>query len=205
MPTRIRKAEPADAAAFISIKKQLPLKISEEGVTTGGFLLGNSEETYRLYIEHALCLVAEKDETVVGFGIVFPDPLVRGSEIWQKRDLVKWKIDIDEWSDKPVCYFEQLAFLPGQKVLPAALALQLARLAFQDHEAMLTTTVRRPVLNDAAHPFIFRAGGRLAGNIDEHYPDAGPINSDIFILEKKEFLASVGKLRENREGAETRR
>jgi hypothetical protein len=190
MPTRIRKAEPADAASFVSIKKQLPLQTAN-GAEGGGFLLGASEEMYRAYIGHALCLVTETPQGLTGFGIVFPDHMVRSSELWQKRDEVKWEVNLEPYLVKSICYFEQLAFLPGQKLWPSMLALQLAKQAFTQHDVLLTTTVRRPVLNRAALPFISTAGGFLAGNINERYPEAGEINSDIYLLEKETFIARM--------------
>ncbi|WP_207504488.1 GNAT family N-acetyltransferase [Telluribacter humicola] len=193
---RIRKARVEDAAQFVRIKEQLPMPAASEGTTTGGFLLGTSESTYAFFIEQAHCLVAEAGGEVVGFGILLPDAIVKASEIWQKRDLAAWEIPIAEFEDRKLCYFEQLAFLPAYRRVAPRLAFRLLHEAFHQHgyEAMFTTTVNKPVTNRAAIPFIKAAGGTRVGNIDEYYEGAGAINSDIYLVQKQDFLSAIEHL-----------
>jgi hypothetical protein len=73
MSTIIRRAVPEDAAAFVQIKDQLPLTLTDGGSTKGGFLLGTDLKTYRHYIKNAYCLVATTEQKLVGFGILLPD------------------------------------------------------------------------------------------------------------------------------------
>ncbi|MFN8348547.1 MAG: hypothetical protein U0X91_26330 [Spirosomataceae bacterium] len=188
MNTLIRKAVPEDAWAMVAIKNQLPLNFADGSVSAGGFLLGTDAATYRNYIEEAYCLVAEADGAVVGFGIVFPDALLRTSDVWQKRYEVDWLIDLAVYEPHPLCYFEQLAFLKGHKRAVLVLAYNLVKWLFDlGYAALFTTTVNKPILNLAAVPFIEAVAGKKVGNIDEVYPVVGQINSDIYLIEAAHF------------------
>ncbi len=183
MSTIIRRALPEDAAAFVQIKDQLPLKLSDGGSTKGGFLLGTDLKTYQSYIQNAYCLVAATEQGVVGFGILLPDRLLRESEVWKKRHRAAWYIDLPFYEKQNLCYFEQLAFLPGHRKTVLKLSYTLVKWAFEEgHQTLFATTVNKPVLNLAAIPFIKAAGGIHAGNIDEVYPSIGAINSDIYLM-----------------------
>jgi hypothetical protein len=193
----IRRAKIEDAACFVSIKEQLPMPIYSDGVShTGGFLLATSENMYVYFINHALCLVGEENNRVVGFGILLPDEILKVSELWDKRDLVNWQIDIDIYEDRKICYFEQLAFLPSYRRLAPILAFSLLRDAFQyeSYDAMFTSAVKHPVANLAPLRLINATGGRLIGNINEHYLGVGDINSDVYIVEKPDFYAAMQQL-----------
>jgi hypothetical protein len=188
MKTLIRKARPEDAAAFMAIKAQLPMPQAENQTQQGGFLLGTDEETYRTYILHGQCLVAESAGALVGFGICFPDALVRASEIWQRRDAAQWYIDPASFEQNKLGYIEQMAFLPGHRKAVIALAYNLICWALESGaEVLFTTTVRKPVLNLAAVPLILAGGGQRVGTIDEVYPVVGPIVSDIYLLRAGDF------------------
>lgn len=188
MTTIIRKAVPEDALTMVSIKNQLPLNFADGSVSTGGFLLGTDAITYQKYIEEAYCLVAESEGCVVGFGIVFPDSLLRESEIWEKRYEVDWLIHLPDYESKLLCYFEQLAFLKGHRKAVLLLAYNLVKWLFDSgYSALFTTTVNKPILNLAAIPFIEVVGGKKVGNIDEVYPVVGQINSDIYLVEAALF------------------
>ena len=188
MKSRIRIAEFRDAAAFVAIKDQLPMQKSDGSTTTGGFLLGTDLSTYEYYIENAFCLVSEVDNVIVGFGIIFPDEMLRISDVWLRRKQANWFINLSDWEDHKLCYFEQLAFLPGHKKLVILLAYNLVKLVFDlGYKTLFTTTVKEPVLNLAAIPFINAVDGILAGNIMEMYPKIGLINSDIYLIEAKSF------------------
>lgn len=184
MTAIIRKAVPKDALAMVAIKNQLPLNFADGSVSTGGFLLGTDAATYEKYIKEAYCLVAESGGCVVGFGIVFPDSLLRESDIWQKRYEVDWLIHLADYECQQLCYFEQLAFLKGHKRAVLVLAYNLVKWLFDsDYSALFTTTVNKPILNLAAIPFIKAVDGKKVGNIDEVYPVVGQINSDIYLVE----------------------
>ncbi|GAB2787545.1 hypothetical protein GCM10027275_35430 [Rhabdobacter roseus] len=181
---------------MVRIKEGLPMPEATESTQQGGFLLGTSEQVYAFFIEQAQSLVAETGNEVVGFGILLPDALVKASEIWQKRNRASWTIPLHELEDKKLCYFEQLAFRPAYRRAAPRLAFALLNEAFQHqgYEAMVTTTVRKPVMNLAAVPFIRAAGGTLVGNIDEYYEGIGAINSDIYLIQKKDFTEATQKL-----------
>lgn len=188
---RLRTANIDDAAALIRIKKALPMPDLGLETSEGGFLLGTDQATYETYLQQAYCLIAE-GESPVGFGIIFPDELVRASELWQKREAVRWAVNLTDFENKKLGYFEQLAFLPYQRRWAIALAYHLVKHAFrQGHEVLFMTTVNKPILNLAALPFIRRAGGFYAGNIDEYYPGIGAINSDIYGIRAKDFVANA--------------
>lgn len=189
----IRKARAGDAAAFLRIKAQLPMP---EGLatTTGGFLLGTDEATYDHYIREVHCLIAEQEGAPCGFGIVFPDEMVKASDIWQRRRSAQWLLDIEAYEHVSLAYFEQLAFLHGTRRTALAAAFHLTKIAFEGGaEAIFTTTVQSPILNLAALPFIKAAGGVKAGNIAEDYPGIGPIRSDIYLLRREVFEREVPK------------
>jgi hypothetical protein len=196
MNSKIRLAAVEDAAAFLAIKNELPITRTDGTTTRGGFLLGTDLQTYRQYIEQAYCLVAEVEGEVVGFGIVFGDSMLRNSDVWTRRREAKWFVDIEKYEKKRLCYFEQLAFLPGHRKLVIALAYNLVKWVFElGHEVMLTTTVREPIVNLAAVPFIHAVSGIHAGNIDETYPTVGHINSDIYLVESENFFKYTEKHR----------
>lgn len=181
-------ARPDDAAAFILIKNQLSFTQADGSTSKGGFLLGTDIDTYRKYIEQAHCLVAEVNEEVVGFGIIFRDEMLRNSDVWKRRHQANWQIDLTHYEHQKLCYFEQLAFLNGHRRLVISLAYHLVKWVFDlGYQTLFTTTVREPILNLAAIPFIRAVSGILAGNIDETYPVIGHINSDIYLLEAETF------------------
>lgn len=184
---KIRKASEKDTESFIEIKNQLSFKNVKGTTTKGGFLLGTDVDTYKKYILNDYVLVAEINEKIVGFGIILKDKTVRNTDIWQKRDTAKWLINIEQYTEKSICYFEQLAFVPGHSRLVMQLCYQIIEVAFKNHIALFTTTVHAPILNLAAVPYILRAGGFKIGNINEHYPNIGNIISDIYIIEKPDY------------------
>ena len=195
MKNNIRFSAKGDSTAFVDIKQKLPLPTKEQQTSKGGFLLGTDKETYEFYISQGICLTAYNGDDVVGFGIILPDHLIKGGELWEKRTQVDWTIDIEMLENANVAYLEQLAFLSGNKKLSVILAYNLMHLAFYNGaEFVLTTTVRKPVKNKAAIPFILAAGGSKVGNINEAYPTIGAINSDIYLTTKEQFYRNVKKL-----------
>lgn len=68
------------------------------------------------------------------------------------------------------------------------LAYNLVKWVFDlGYETLFTTTVKEPVLNLAAIPFINAVDGIKAGSIQEVYPKIGLINSDIYLIDSKAF------------------
>lgn len=192
MSITIRRAIAGDEAAMLHIKNALSLKTADCKTVRGGFLLGTDEATYRQYIEDAICFVAEDDGKVVGFAIIFPDAMVRTSDVWERRGEANWFIDITAWETKQLAYFEQFAFLSGYRRAAVVLAYNIIKHVFDTGaDALFTTTVHAPVLNLAPLPFIAAAYGIKAGNINEVYPVVGHINSDIYLIEPAGFRSGV--------------
>jgi hypothetical protein len=187
MSKKIRISQITDAPDFIDIKDKLPMAENGDETTNGGFLLGTNIETYQFYIDHAFCLSLVNNEDVLGFGIVLKDEMVKHSELWKKRKLVDWTIDINGIENKKICYFEQLAFLKGNGQYSIAVAYSLLSKAFETHDVLLTTTVEKPISNLAAVPYILGVGGKKIGSIDEIYPEVGDINSNVFMVTKADF------------------
>ena len=189
---KIRKAIAEDVDSLMEIKDQLSFETIEGETTKGGFLLGTDATTYLQYIQNDYCLVAENEGIVVGFGIMLKDETVRQSDIWQRRQIAQWEIDIEAFENRKIAYFDQLAFLHGYNRTVMRLAYQLLNLAFHEgHDCMFATTVHKPIINLAAVPYILKASGSKVGNINETYPLIGEINSDIYLIEKKNFEETV--------------
>lgn len=188
---KIRKAREEDAEYFIEIKNRLSFRNVNGSTTKGGFLLGTNIEKYKEYIVNEIALVAEVNERVVGFGIILNNDSVKKSEIWQKRNAVQWTINIEEYIETPICYFEQLAFIPGHSRLVIQLCFQIAQIAFEKHTTLFTTTVHAPILNLAAVPYILRTGGTKIGVIQEHYPITGALISDVYMISKTDFETNI--------------
>lgn len=191
----------------------------------GGFLLGASEEQYRGFIEQDQVLVLEggsseessrqdsgsglenclerslgsKENEIIGFSIVLKDATVRQSEIWQKRNAAQLEgLDWSMIEHARLCYFEQLAVLPGPQARwhGQFLALESIVKAMQSHDICFATVVTHPIRNEAAVPYLKRAGFQLIGSIDEVYPQVGAIHSDIYLLTQEGFQAFMQSLGE---------
>ncbi|MFK7947272.1 MAG: hypothetical protein AB8G11_06775 [Saprospiraceae bacterium] len=189
---KIRKAIPNDVKDFIKVKNQLPFKYSDGRTSSGGFLLGTDEATYLKYITNDYCLVAENESGIVGFGIMLKDESVKKSDVWTRREQAIWTINIKDYEQEKICYFEQLAFLKGHSRTVMSLAYNLTWWAFEDgHTHFFTTTVKYPITNLAAVPYILKASGKKVGNIDEAYPIIGQINSDIYMIKAANFYETA--------------
>jgi hypothetical protein len=195
MKQKIRKSTLQDAQDFVRIKNKLPISKENKNTKQGGFLLGTDNSTYKVYIENGHCLTAIVDDEIVGFGIILPNQLVRNSELWKKRHLVNWSINFNDIEYKNVSYIEQLAFLKGNRKLSIILSYNLVKSVFDSgSDFILTTTVKKPIKNTAAIPYIKSIGGIKIGNIDEVYPTVGAINSDIYLIEKETFHKKIKEL-----------
>ncbi|MDC1174235.1 hypothetical protein OAT67_02495 [Bacteriovoracaceae bacterium] len=195
MKQKIRKSTIQDAQHFVRIKNTLPLPKEKKDTIKGGFLLGTDINTYKFYIENGHCLTAVVKDEIVGFGIILPNQLVKNSELWEKRKQVKWTINFTDLEEGNVSYLEQLAFVSGHRMLSIALSYNLVKSIFDGGtNFILTTTVKKPVLNTAAIPYIKSIGGFKIGNIDETYPIVGNINSDVYLIKKNTFYKKIKTL-----------
>lgn len=195
MTIKLRPARKGDEADFYRIKKSLPMPLVNE-TARGGFLLGTNVETYRFFIENALVNVLEKEDKIVGFAVVLPDDLLRGSDLWKRKDEIEWEMDEPrDLIEKKLCYFEQLAVLPGveRRFYGVALALVTLREAFETHEAMFATIVLEPVFNRASIAFLESVGGKRVGATKEFYPEFGDLVSAIYSLERETFSEYLSK------------
>lgn len=184
MSVKIRRALLEDTHRFLFIKEQLSFTKVDGSTTTGGFLLGTDLASYQAYITNDYCLVAEKNGLVIGFAIVINNDHLKQTDLWTKRHLAQWDIDIESFVKESVCYFEQLAFLYGYSRSVMEICLKMMEWILTTHDYLFTTTVHSPILNLAAVPYILRAGGQKIGTIDEHYPIIGYIKSDIYKIDK---------------------
>ena len=89
-------------------------------------------------------------------------------------------------------FFEKAAFYG--RYAPELCYRLISQSFANGHELLLTTTVRRPVANLAAIPFIQAVGGKQIGQIKEEYPAVGRIDSAIWAIEAAEFFEKVGEL-----------
>lgn len=195
MERTVRNAIAGDGESYVEIKRLLPFVDGGDSSTSGGFLLGTNMETYESYIGMGFCMSALHDEKVVGFGVIFPDEVIKQSELWNKKDEANWIVDVFELEKSKVAYIEQLAFLKGNSRLVLVLAYNMIRKAFDnDVDYVLTTTVKEPIENLAAIPLIKSVGGVLGGSINETYPEIGDIKSSIYLISKKNFCKSVSEL-----------
>jgi hypothetical protein len=195
MKQKIRKSTVKDAQDFVQIKTKLPIPKNKESAKQGGFLLGTDINTYKFYIENGNCLSAIFNNEIVGFGIILPNQLVIKNDLWEKRKQVNWSINFEEIENSNVSYLEQLAFLRGHRKLSLILSYNLVKSVFDNgSDYILTTTVKEPIMNVAAIPYISAIGGYRIGNIDEDYPSVGRINSNIYLIEKEIFYKKIKEL-----------
>lgn len=189
MTIRLRRAQSGDETGFCRVKKNLPMPASD-AAPRGGFLLGTNAETYRFFIENAFAGVLENAGEIIGFAIVLPDRLLRSSDLWKRKDEIEWAAGApgDLIAGK-LCYFEQLAVLPGaeNRFYAAALALATLRRAFETHEAMFGTIVLKPVYNRASIRFLESVGGEKVGEANEFYPEFGALTSAVYRLDRAVF------------------
>lgn len=196
MKRKIRKAILNDASAYLGINHKLPVVSEKDNATsTGGFLLGTDFETYQSYIDLGFCYTALAEDKIVGFGVMFPNETVKTSDLWMKRKNANWLIDIAKLEKCNISYIDQLAFLKGNSRSAIILAYNMIKHSFKfGSEYVITTTVREPMHNLAAIPFIKAAGGKVVGTIDEYYPVVGDIKSDLHLISAEAFYVAINKL-----------
>jgi ribosomal protein S18 acetylase RimI-like enzyme len=176
---------------MVRVKTALPMGEGSEG----GFLLGADENGYAAFIINDIVYVLEDDRgSLAGFSIVLRDATVRAGDLWKKKDQATMGgLPGNVFDEYQVSYFEQLAVLPGVRFRTYAKNLALLALAeaFKDHQLMFATVVEAPVRNTASLPFLLGAGFRKVGEIDEVYPEYGPIRSAIYLLTIRELQSRL--------------
>ena len=187
---KIRRGRSSDIEGMLALKASLTFSETDGQSTRGGFLLGTDAAGYQLRIDHGLTWVLDDGE-VKGFAIVLPDAAFRVSEVWQRRDQVRWHTDRSRFENAQLGYYDQLAVTRGNgRRYASALALTaLVELMDQGAEYLVTATVSEPVKNLAAVPYLERLGGHVVGRLDEHYPEVGPLISDIWIVPRSGYIS----------------
>ncbi len=181
MSVTLRRAAVADVPALLEIKASLPLAASQGG----GFLLGTSGERYVAMVSAGSAWLLELAGRPVGFAITFPDAMLRASDLWERRQEIRWSrgFSLAEVEAETVGYFEQLAVRPEPEARRHAAALALRATLEQFRKLgstrVFTTTVLEPVMNRAALPFLARVGASEIGRIEERYPEVGRILSAV--------------------------
>lgn len=182
-PERIRRATHGDAEAILAVKRALALPPDAREAPRGGFLLGASPEQYRLLIDVAdVWVLNGTDGAPAGFAVLLPEPVLRASELWARREAIRWEV-LAGWMapEHRVCYFDQLATLPDARMRAPELALTALRGAVRSgHEHLFATAVTHPVRNVASLALLRALGARRVGCVDEEYPEAGRIVSDLY-------------------------
>ncbi len=193
MRARIRAAGAADLPAVVAIKEALGFAPGGPR-PRGGFLLGCPPQRYSALIDADCVLVIEQEGRVAGFAVAVPDPLLRASDLWARRSLIRWREKEGEPpQDEPIAYFDQLALAPWASRLGAApLALAAAaRLAEAGHAKLYATTLQAPIRNPAALPLLRGIGARVVGSVTEHYEDVGEVVSDLHCAPLSAAIAAV--------------
>lgn len=180
---RIRRASQADAEAILRVKQALALPPDAGEAPGGGFLLGSSLEGYRALIDAAdVWVLNGTDGAIAGFAVLLPEPVLRASELWTRREAIRWEVPAG-WTapEHRVCYFDQLAILPTARLRAAELALTALRGAVgAGHQHLFATTVAHPVRNTASLALLRALGARRVGSVDEEYEGVGRIVSDLY-------------------------
>lgn len=180
---RIRRASQADAEAILAVKRALALPPGAREAPGGGFLLGASLEGYRALIDAAdVWVLTGTDGAVAGFAVLLPEPVLRASELWARREAIRWDAPAG-WTppEHRVCYFDQLAVLPDARVRAPHLALTALREAVRNgHEHLFATVVTHPVQNTASLALLRALGAWRVGRVDEEYEGVGRIVSDLY-------------------------
>jgi ribosomal protein S18 acetylase RimI-like enzyme len=182
----LRRGGLDDVEDMLAIKRALPM--SREGPSTrrGGFILGSDLAGYRQLVTMGRVWLLRLDGRTVGYSTAYPDPVLRASELWSRQERIDWVgFDPATIVDHPIALFDQLAVLPGSRprFYGTALALRAMLDLLCDHRNVLTTVVHAPVRNLAALAFVHRLGGRLVGELPEHYPEVGEIRSGLYCLD----------------------
>lgn len=193
---RLRSATEHDVEQMLQLKSQLRLPVTASNMSRGGFLLGSSQQQYLWFIQHARVLVLEdcRLNTIAGFAIGLPDHILRQTDLWQRKENIRWKEPTHKKLDKfRLGYIEQLAVFPqaSYRLYAPALALALAKRLFEQHDFLFTTIVRQPVQNLASLQLLERIGARSMGFIEEDYPQVGRITSEVYSIDRLTYKLRV--------------
>lgn len=193
MTARLRPARAEDLAAIVAVKEALRLAPGQRP-DRGGFLLGCSPERYAQLIACANVLLLEEAGAVAGFAVTLADPLLKASELWERRALIRWEAGAGEPPPhERVAYFDQLALRPSARRTHApALAFAAVReLARAGHDHLYATTLAEPMRNGAALPLLRALGARPVAMVEEHYPEAGRVVSTLHHAALRPAIAGI--------------
>ena len=199
----IRAATSADLDGIVAVKEALTVSESQWRRGGRGFLLRHPREEYEAQVAQGVVRVATgPDGAVVGFAVALPDPVLRASALWELARGVRWDgVDPAQHDGEKIAFFDQLGVLPvaGRSRHAMDLALGTAAALFGGgHHKILAVATVEPFRNDAAVPFLRRAGARRIGVLPFEDRAAGPLLSDLFCLEREEFVSLL-----RREAGET--
>jgi len=197
----LRRGGLDDLDDVLAIKRALPLSFDGSGTHRGGFILGTDLAGYRQLVTVGRMWLLRLHGRTVGYSTAYPDPVLRASELWSRRERIAWKDGFDPAAiiDQPLALFDQLAVLPGARArfYGTALALRTMLDLLDDHRHVLTTVVHAPVKNPAALAFVRRLGGRLVGELEEHYPEVGAIRSGLYHFDGEHARRTIDEAARN--------
>ena len=188
----IRPAKLSDVQGMLHVKKQLVFQETSGFSTQGGFLLGSDEQGYRARIAQHMSWVIE-DNGIQGFAIILPNAALRASELWSRKEDIRWEIDPEPLEQGNIGYYDQLAVLPGpcRKLAPVLAFVSLLDFIQQDPDFLLSSTVVKPIQNLAAVPYLKYLGGKCVGYLDEVDPIIGQLLSDIWVIKQQDWLHTL--------------
>ena len=195
MSEGLRRATIDDVPAILALRDRLRLRPGGED-RRGGFLLGCDAERYAAFIAHAEVTVMDRGPGLSGFAIALPDPVLRASEVWQRRGAIRW---FDGAGEPPpgerIAYFEQLALDPdAPRCHGPALALAAATdLLATGHVHLFATLLQAPVRNAASLPLLEAVGARAVGLVEEEYAGIGAVVSALHHLHLPETAATLAR------------
>lgn len=190
---RLRSGVTGDAEAMLAVKRRLRMQPDPGGGTSsrGGFLLGSTRAQYEALLTDAHVDVLLDGAAVVGFVTALPDAALRASDLWRRRDQIAGDHGalgadgLAALETRRLGYIDQLAVLPAPQYRlcgPALAYRALKRLFDAGSELVFATVVTRPVRNLATLPMLTAVGALRIGTIEEEYPEAGRVTSDVYCV-----------------------
>ena len=161
-----------------------------------GFILGTDRDTYRTWIEDAVVNVLQVNTRIGGYAICLPDTVLRGSQLWQKREQIVWTskpaFQLEDLGHSRIAYFEQLGILPAYRQYAVFLAMSTLDTIFAaGHQHLFLTTLRVPLLNRAPLGLLSRCNAQVIGQVREHYPDYGQLISDVHYFRCSDYRTAL--------------
>lgn len=190
----LRRAIAADIDRMLALKSRLRLVPRGGRTTEGGFLLGVSRERYEALVAHANVVIMDDLATgaLAGFAVTLPDPVLRASDVWARRDAIAWSGAPPIAEGARVGYFDQIACAPyaeHRRGAPALALKALLDLLATGHQHVFATVVREPLHNTAALELLRAVGARHVGALAEHHEDLGAMRSDVYHLDRSDPTA----------------